>query len=137
MQIGIGVAGWRARCEHFASRREQLVDDLGKRLDPRGVHARQVVEHHKRARATDFGHARCDDTGVEVAQEARAFTVDPERLPEREDDLRIFRSNRRFAEACWSDEEARNVAGAQKVRDEMGARMGRGRGDVLGAAALA
>ena len=137
MQIGIGVAGWRARCEHFASRREQLVDDLGKRLDPRGVHARQVVEHHKRARATDFGHARCDDTGVEVAQEARAFAVDPERLPEREDDLRIFRSNCRFAEACWGDEEARDVAGAQKVRDEMRARMGRGRGDVLGAAALA
>ena len=137
MQIGIGVAGWRARCEHFASRREQLVDDLGKYLDPRGIHARQVVEHHKRTRATDFGHARCDDTGVEVAQEARAFAVDPERLPEREDDLRIFRCNRRFAEACWSDEEARDVARAQKVRDEMGAGMGRGRGDVLGAAALA
>ena len=137
MQIGIGVTGWRARYEDLASRSKHLVYDLGKHLDPRGVHARQVVEHHKRARATDFGHARCDDTGVEVAQEARAFAVDPERLPEREDDLRIFRSNRRFAEACWSDEEARDVAGAQKVRDEMGAGMGRRRGDVLGAAAPA
>lgn len=112
MQIGIGVAGWRACYEDLASRSEQLVYDLGKHLDPRGVHARQVVEHHKRARATDFGHTRCDDTGVEVAQEARAFAVDPKRLSEREDDLRIFRSNRRFAKACWSDEEARNVAGS-------------------------
>ena len=137
MQIGIGVASWRARNEDLISRREQLVDDLGKRFDPRGVHARQVVEHHKRARAADLGHARCDDPGVEVAQEARTFAVDPERSPKREDDLRIFRSNRRFAKACGSDEEARDVAGAQKVRDEMSARMGRGRGDVLGAAALA
>ena len=137
MQIGIGVTGWRARYEDLDSRREQLVYDLGKHLDPRGVHARQVIEHHKRARATDFGHARCDDTGVEVAQEARAFAVDPERLSEREDDLRIFRSNRRLAETCGRDEETSDVARAQKVRDELGAGMGRRRGDVLGAASLA
>ena len=137
MQVGIRVAGRGARCEHFVSRRKEIVDDLGKRLDAHRVHTRQIVEYHKRCRTVDLGDSRCDDAGIEIAQKARAFAVDPKSVLKRENDLCIFCGYRRLAETGRSHEEARDVSRAQKFRDKVRARVRRGGGDVFGAAALA
>lgn len=121
MKASVGVARRRTGCQNLVSRLEQIIYDAGEPVDTHIVKARHVFEHHQKRTffltAQIGGHLPV----VQIPQKARAFPVHPEHAEEREHRFRILERKLSFPEPVGGNKEPRNVALAQKPRDEVGA----------------